>query len=231
MNTVRRRVSRIVVPVLVLAVAALTLPAAVFAQSDVAAGSAPSMRPGNIDIGLTGGIASLIYPYLEPQIAVGLVPLGAVTLSAGAVADVGYCLLCGLLRLVDNDWRLRSYYFGAYGRVLAHMTFLSDSVSALRLDPYAGLAVGPRFYFIGLEYLPSNASTTVTASTVIIAPQIGTRIFFSADSNFFAFAELRYLFEVGFQTQTVEVAGQSFTITGDYSSAGSNVGIGIGLRL
>ena len=196
-----------------------------------AAGSTPSMRPGNIDIGLTAGLSSFIYPYLEPQVAVGLIPIGGVTLSAGAVADVGYCLLCGLLAVFDSDWRLRSYYLGAYGRVLAHLTFLSDTVSALRLDPYAGLAVGPRFYFIGLEYLPSSASTTVTATTVIIAPQVGTRVFFSADSNWFAFAELRYLFEVGFQTQTVEVADQSFTITGDYSSAGSNVGFGIGMRL
>ena len=189
------------------------------------------MRLGNIDVGLTGGLAGLVYPYLEPQIAVGLVPLGAVTLSVGGVADVGYCLLCGLLGLVNNDWRLNSYYFGAYGRVLAHLTFLSDTLSALRLDPYAGLAVGPRFYFIGLEYLPSSASTTVTATTLIISPQVGTRVFFSADSNWFAFAELRYLFELGFQTQTVDVGGQSFTITGDYSSAGSNVGVGIGLRL
>ena len=57
-----------------------------------------TMRPGNIDVALSGGLGAFIYPYLEPQIDIGLIPLGPVTLSAGAVADIGYCLLCNLLQ-------------------------------------------------------------------------------------------------------------------------------------
>ena len=212
-------------------VLALALVAVAPAAAQSQDGNPVAMRPGNIDVGATGGLSGLVYPYLEPQVAIGLVPLGPVTLSAGAVADVGYCLLCSLLQIVDNNWRLRSYYFGAYGRVLAHLDILSDVLGPLRLDPYVGLAVGPRFYLFGLEYRPTSESVTASASTVIIAPQAGARVFLRDGSNWFGFAEIRYQFEVGFQTQTVQAGGQSFTITGDYSSGGSNVGFGVGLRL
>src|SRR6056297_1641054 len=96
-----------------LLVAFLLVTPLVFAQDDEPATSANevSMRPGTIDAGLSGGLGAFVYPFLEPQIDIGLVPLGPVTLSAGAVGDVGYCLLCNLLRVVDSDWRLNSYYF------------------------------------------------------------------------------------------------------------------------
>jgi hypothetical protein len=139
-------------PIAVLMVLALAIavPAAAAAQD----GDAPvTMSAGSIDIAASGGLGGLVYPFIEPQIAVGVLPLGPVTLSAGAVADAGYCLLCGLVGAATPDWRLNSYYFGVYGRVLAHLNAVSDALGdAVALDPYAGVAVGPRFYVVALEY-------------------------------------------------------------------------------
>ena len=207
----------------------------VFAQDDEPATGANevSMRPGTIDAGLSGGLGAFVYPFLEPQIDIGLIPLGPVTLSAGAVGDVGYCLLCNLLRVVDSDWRLNSYYFGVYGRVLAHLTFLTDSLGdSIRIDPYAGLSVGPRLYAIALEYRPEDVSSTATVTSFIISPQVGARVFFDEEVRWFAFGEARYLLEFGFQSQTVEVGEQTYAVTDEeFSGGGTSVNLGIGLRL
>ena len=206
-----------------------------FAQSDddaSEAASATTMGAGDIDVAASGGLGGLIYPFIEPQVAVGLVPLGPVTLSVGAVGDAGYCLFCGLLRVLTNDWTLRAYYFGVYGRVLAHISALTDVLGdAVPIDPYAGLAVGPRWYVVGVEYLPTGDSSTATLNSIIIAPQVGTRLFFDEDASWFGFAEARYLFEVGFQTQTVQAGTQTYTVTDDYSGRGGSVSLGVGLRL
>lgn len=207
----------------------------VFAQSEAEAGepaSATTMGAGDIDIAASGGLGGLIYPFIEPQVAVGLLPLGPVTLSVGAVGDAGYCLFCGLLRVLTEDWALRSYYFGVYGRVLAHISALTDVLGdSIPLDPYAGLAVGPRWYFVGVEYLPTGDRTTASLNSIVIAPQVGSRIFFNEDASWFGFAEARYLFEVGFQTQTVEASGQTYTISEDYAGGGGSVSLGVGMRL
>lgn len=209
--------------------------AGAFAQSDDEAddtASAMTMKAGDIDVAASGGLGGLIYPFIEPQVAVGLLPLGPATLSVGAVGDAGYCLFCGLLRVFTNDWTLRSYYFGVYGRVLAHISALTDVLGdSIPLDPYAGLAVGPRWYVVGIEYIPTGDSSTATLNSVIIAPQVGTRLFFNEDANWFGFAEARYLFEIGFQTQTVEVGTQTYTVTDDYAGGGGSVSLGVGMRL
>ena len=39
--------------------------------------SAPvTMRAGSIDVAVSGGLGGLVYPFVEPQIAVGIVPIG-----------------------------------------------------------------------------------------------------------------------------------------------------------
>lgn len=206
-----------------------------FAQTDDEANdetSSTTMGAGDIDIAASGGLGGLLYPFIEPQVAVGLVPLGPVTLSVGAVGDAGYCLFCSLLRAFTGDWALRSYYFGVYGRVLAHISAITDMIGdSIPIDPYAGLAVGPRWYVVALEYVPANDSTTVSLNSIIISPQVGARIFFNEEARWFGFAEARYLFELGFQTQTVVVDGQSFTFSEDYASGGGSVSLGVGLRL
>ena len=60
---------------------------------------------------------------------------------------------------------------------------------------------------------------------------MGTRVFFGKSSRLFGFAEARYLIELGFQSQTVEVSGQTYTFSDDFSSAGSSVSLGLGFRL
>lgn len=209
-----------------------TVPVAfVFAQ-DGARRAPVTMEAGSIDVAVSGGLGSLVYPFVEPQVAVGILPIGPVTLSVGAVADAGYCLLCGLVGVATPEWRLNSYYFGAYGRVLAHISAVSDALGdAVAIDPYAGISVGPRFYVVSLEYTPSNASTTLTQSSIMIAPQVGARLFFNEESNFFGFAEARYLFEIGFESQSVELDGQTYTFSEDYASGGSTVALGVGWRL
>ncbi len=224
-------------PTLILALALLVAVgiSGAFAQSEDAAGepaSTTTMGAGDIDVAASGGLGGLIYPFIEPQVAVGLVPLGPVTLSVGAVGDAGYCLFCGLLRVLTNDWALRAYYFGVYGRVLAHFSSLSDVLGdSTPIDPYAGLAVGPRWYVVGVEYRPTGDSSTASLNSIIIAPQVGTRLFFDEDANWFGFAEARYLFEVGFQTQTVEAGAQTYTVTDDYAGGGGSVSLGVGMRL
>ncbi len=202
-----------------------------WAQSDQEE-NGTKMGAGSIDVAASGGLNALIYPYIEPQLDIQLLPLGPVTLSAGATGDVGYCLFCNLLGALDADWRLQSYYFGGYARVLAHITALSEALgSAISVDPYAGLAVGPRWYVVSFQYTPTNASSRASLTSVIIAPQVGTRVFFGKSSRLFGFAEARYLIELGFQSQTVEVSGQTYTFSDDFSSAGSSVSLGLGFRL
>ena len=134
--------------------------------------------------------------------------------------------------MLDTDWRLSSYYFGVYGRVLAHLSFLTDAIGgSIRIDPYGGVAVGPRLYSVRLDYLPTSGTTTARLNSIIIAPQVGARLFFSDDSRWFGFAEAQYQFEVGFQSTTVAVEGQTYTITDDFASGGTNIGVGFGLRL
>jgi hypothetical protein len=163
---------------------------------------------------------------------IGLLPIGPVTLSVGATGDVGYCLFCNLLRVFDADWRLDSYYFGVYGRALAHLSVLTDAIGGdLRIDPYAGLAAGPRFYLVSVEYLPSDTSTRATINSFIIAPQVGARIFFNDELRWFGFGEASYLVEFGFQSTTLVVEGQSYPITQEYAGGGTNVTLGVGLRL
>ena len=233
MNFSETRSRRVFILALALLVAVGT--AGAFAQAgDEAdeAASATTMGAGDIDIAASGGLGGLIYPFIEPQVAVGLVPLGPVTLSVGAVGDAGYCLFCGLLRVFSNDWALRSYYFGVYGRALAHISALTDVLGdSIPIDPYAGIAVGPRWYVVALEYLPTGDSTTASLNSIIIAPQVGTRVFFNDEASWFGFAEARYLFEVGFQTQTVDAGGQSFTVSEDYAGGGGSVSLGVGMRL
>lgn len=233
MNCSGRRSARTLILALALLVAVGIT--GTFAQSEDEAGepeSATTMGAGDIDVAASGGLGGLLYPFIEPQVAVGLVPLGPVTLSVGAVGDAGYCLFCGLLRVLTDEWALRSYYFGVYGRVLAHISALTDLLGdAIPIDPYAGLAVGPRWYVVGIEYLPTGDSSTAALNSIIIAPQVGARVFFNDDADWFGFAEARYLFEIGFQTQTVEVGTQTYTVTEDYASGGSSISLGVGLRL
>jgi hypothetical protein len=187
---------------------------------------------GSIDIAASGGLNALIYPYVEPQLDIQLLPLGPVTLSAGATADVGYCLFCNLLGALSADWKLRSYYFGGYARILAHITAVTEQLSsAIPVDPYAGLAVGPRWYVVSVEYQPTSASSRASLTSVILAPQAGARVFFGKSSRLFGFAEARYLIELGFQSQTVEVSGQSYRFDDEFSSAGGSVSLGLGFRL
>jgi len=226
MKTGSRSSVRIAFAFVVLMVAASGLAAQEQPLSD------PSMRPGNIDVALSGGLGALIYPFLEPQVDVGLIPLGPVTLSVGATADVGYCLLCNVLRVIDADWRLDSYYFGIYGRALAHLSGVTETLGGdLRIDPYAGLAVGPRFYVVSVEYIPDNVSTRGSLNSFIIAPQAGARFFFNDDIRWFGFAEASYLIEIGFQSTTLEIGGQTYFVDERYASGGTNVTLGVGLRL
>ena len=194
--------------------------------------SSVTMGAGDIDVGLSGGLGALVYPFIEPQVAVGLIPIGPVTVSVGVVGDVGYCLLCGILQVANADWSLNSYYYGVYGRVLAHLSVLTDAVGdELRIDPYAGLAVGPRFYTVGVEYTPTGESSRATLNSIIIAPQAGARLFMNESARWFGYAEARYLFEIGFQSTTVDIGGQTYTVGEEYSSGGTNIALGIGLRL
>jgi len=226
MKTGARPSARIALAFIVLAIAAPGLSAQEASSAD------PSMRPGNIDVALSGGLGALIYPFLEPQVDIGLIPLGPVTLSVGATGDVGYCLLCNVLRVIDTNWRLNSYYLGVYGRVLAHVSGLTETLGGdLRVDPYAGLAIGPRFYVVAVEYIPDNASTRGSINSFIIAPQVGARLFLNDDIRWFGFAEASYLIEIGFQSTTLEIGGQTYFVDEQYASGGASVTLGVGLRL
>lgn len=193
--------------------------------------SGVTMGAGNIDVGLSGGIGGLVYPYLEPQVAVGVLELEDISISVGGLADVGYCVLCHLLEVLDEDWSLRSYYFGVYGRALVHLNVLADEIGgSIGLDPYAGLAVGPRFYFFDLEYEPSNESVSTTLQSVVIMPHIGTRVFLTEEAKFFLYGDLRFLFEVGLGTTTVTIDGQSYTVDDEVAGGGINIALGAGFR-
>lgn len=213
------------------------LTAQVAGDAQIAETEAPrsraTMGPGNIDVGLSGGIGGFIYPYLEPQVAVGVLSLDAVSISVGGLADFGYCVLCHLLEVLDDDWSLRSYYFGVYGRALVHLNVIADQVGggSVRIDPYAGLAVGPRFYFFDLEYEPTNESVSTTLNSVVFMPHIGTRVFLTEEARFFLFGDLRLLLEFGLGSTTVTVGGQSYTVDEDVAGGGINIALGAGFRL
>ncbi len=195
--------------------------------------SRATMGAGNVDVGLSGGIGGLIYPYLEPQVAVGVLPLDVVTISVGGLADAGYCVLCHLLEVLDDDWTLRSYYFGVYGRALVHLNVVADQVGgSVRIDPYVGLAVGPRFYFFDLKYDDGSVSESVstTLNSVVFMPHIGTRVFLTEAARFFLFGDLRLLLEFGLGSTTVTAGGQSYTVDEDVAGGGINIALGAGLR-
>ncbi len=194
--------------------------------------SRATMGAGNIDVGLSGGVGGLVYPYLEPQVAVGVLPLDVVTISVGGLADFGYCVLCHLLEVVDDDWSLRSYYFGVYGRALVHLNVVADAIGgSIGLDPYVGLAVGPRFYFFDLEYKPDNESVSTTLQSVVIMPHIGTRVFLTEAARFFLFGDLRLVLEAGLGSTTVTVGGESYTVDDEVAGGGINIALGAGVRL
>ncbi len=194
--------------------------------------SRATMGPGNIDVGLSGGLGGLIYPYLEPQVAVGVLELDDVSISVGGLADVGYCVLCHLLEVLDDDWSLRSYYFGVYGRALVHLNVLADEIGgSIGVDPYAGVAVGPRFYFFDLEYEPSNDSVSTTLQSVVFMPHIGARVFPSESAPLFLFGDLRFSLEFGLGSTTVTVGNQSYTVDDEVAGGGIGIALGAGLRL
>lgn len=233
MNFLDSRIGRVALIAVALfaAIGLVGLPAQTGDETDEPT-TATTIGAGNIDVAASGGLGGLLYPFIEPQVAIGLVPLGPVTLSVGAVGDAGYCLFCSLLRVLTNDWTLQAYYFGVYGRVLAHVSALTDVLGdSTPIDPYAGLAIGPRWYFVGVEYLPTGDTSTARLNSIIIAPQVGTRIFFNDEARWFGFAEARYLFEVGFQTQTVDVSGQTYTVSDEYAGGGGSLSLGVGMRL
>lgn len=65
-----------------------------------------------------------------------------------------------------------------------------------------------------------------------LEPQVGARVFFNDEIRWFAFGEARYLLEFGFQSQTVEVDGQTYKVTEEeFAGGGTSVNLGIGLRL
>jgi len=194
--------------------------------------SRATMGPGNIDVGLSGGLGGLIYPYLEPQVAVGVLELDDVSISVGGLADVGYCVLCNIVGLVDDNWSLRSYYFGVYARALVHLNVLADQIGgSIGVDPYAGLAIGPRFYFFDLEYEPSNDSVSTTLQSVVFMPHIGARVFLSEEARLFLFGDLRLLLEAGLGSTTVTVGNQSYTVDDEVAGGGIGIALGAGLRL
>ncbi|MFP4011730.1 MAG: hypothetical protein ACLFUM_08510 [Spirochaetaceae bacterium] len=192
-----------------------------------------AMEAGDIDIGVSGGLGGFLYPYLAPQIDVGVLPVDAVTISAGARANAGYCLLCGIFSALDDDWTVRSFYVSVLGRALVHFNDLADGIDTSNpLDAYAGLMAGPGFYRFGVEYDPTGDSADTTLTTVIFGPSGGAKLFFDERQRGFAFLELAYLFEVGFESTEIELAGETYTIDrANYASSGLDFSIGLGMRL
>jgi hypothetical protein len=207
------------------------------AQSDSESGSAdgspsPAMAPGNIDVGIGGGLGGLIYPHLEPQVDVGVLNTESITLSAGGLVDAGYCVFCGILGAIADDWKIRSWYVGAYGRALVHLNSLGAQLGdGARLDPFVGVHAGPQLYRFRLVYEPDDTSSSYTETTVGIVPTLGARLFFNEEIRWFGFGEMRYLIEFGFQDSTVNINGEPYTVDETVSRRGFDLTLGIGTRL
>jgi hypothetical protein len=200
------------------------------AESSAPVGKAPAEFGMDMDLMLAAGFGSLLYPHIEPSIDIGVAPLGPVTLSVGGSADVGYCLLCGVVTAL-SDWKVNSWYWSLQGRALIHFNTLSrmaqDNFNA---DLYAGLSLGPQFYNFTFGYKPTDDEASVDFVTFLGGPVFGVRIF-GDDIGFFGYAELRYFIEAGFNETTVEIDNQEFTLTGDYRRGGSDITLGFGYRL
>ncbi len=197
-------------------------------QQDTTA-RAPAEFGMNIDLMLAAGLGSLLYPHIEPSIDVGLLPLGPVTFSVGGSADVGYCLLCGVVTALSN-WRVNSWYWSLQGRALFHFNQLTRMAQEnFNVDLYAGVTMGPQFYNFTLGYKPTNDEASANFVTFLGGPVFGVRMF--GDSiGFFGYAELRYFIEAGFSETTVEIDNQEFTLTNDYRRGGSDITLGVGYR-
>ena len=121
--------------IVMVVVIACAVAVAGFAQDDQDGESAGVMAPGDIDIGLSGGLGGLIYPHLTPKVDVGAVPLGSSVLSAGGSVDAGYCVLCSLVT-TGTDWSVRSFYVTLLGRAMFHLENLASRTSSrTALDP------------------------------------------------------------------------------------------------
>jgi hypothetical protein len=224
MREVDMRRSRILAAVAVLV---LVLGGAVAAQEEK---QSHVLTPGGIDLGVSGGLGGLIYPYLQPSIDVGVAALDQVTFSAGATLDAGICAFCGLIG-ATTDWQVRSWYASAIGRAHVHVSGLSEAVSdTLRLDPYAGLGVGPRFYSFSVTYEPTDDSASATQTSVLFGPILGSRILFE-ERSLYVFGELRYFFEFGFSSVDVETSGASYSVDDQFAGGGGDISFGIGFRL
>jgi len=225
--------SRMISRMVMAAVLVMCIVAPVFAQQEEDGEStAAVMAPGDIDIGLSGGLGGLIYPHLAPSVEVGLLPLGPVVLSAGGTVDAGYCLLCDIVTSA-SDWNVNSWYFAVLGRAMVHIRDLAENTpSSTPFDPYAGVLVGPRFYRFRVEYEPDGDSATFGLNTIMIGPSAGAKLFFGENRRWFGFAELSYLLEFGFESTEVEVGGVTYEVTSDdYRSGGLDISLGGGLRL
>jgi hypothetical protein len=216
------------------AIALLAAPGVIAQDGDAgeSSGAEAVMGAGDIDIGLGGGLGGLIYPHLAPTVDVGVLPLGSVVLSAGATVDGGYCLLCDIVTSA-SDWNVNSYYLAILARAMVHIRDLAEEAGPTTpIDPYVGLVGGPRFYRFVVEYKPDGDSARFNLNTIMLGPNAGAKFFFGDELRWFAFAELRYLFEFGFESTKVEVGGVTYEVTSDdYRSGGLDFGIGAGLRL
>jgi hypothetical protein len=220
--------------VLVLVIVALVAPGVVAQEDDASAEPAAGavMGAGDIDIGLGGGLGGLIYPHITPTVDVGVLPLGSIVLSAGAMVDAGYCVLCDIVTSA-SDWNVNSYYFAVLGRAMVHIRDLAEAAGpSTPLDPYAGLVAGPRFYRFVVEYEPDGDSARFNLNTIMLGPNVGAKFFFGDARRWFGFGEVRYLFEFGFESTKVEIGGVTYEVSSDdYRSGGFDFGLGVGLRL
>lgn len=194
-----------------------------------ASGKAPAEMGLNVDAMVAAGFGSLLYPHIEPAVDIGVLPLGPVTLSVGGAADLGYCLLCGIIDAA-SDWDVASWYWSIQARPMLHINDLSRQlVEALNVDMYAGATFGPQFYNFRFGYEPNNDSARVNFTTFVFGPVLGAKLF-GDKIGLFGYAELRYLFEVGYAEQTIEIDDQRFTLTTDYRRGGSDLTFGLGYR-
>ncbi len=198
----------------------------------------PAFYAGDIDIIVGGGIGGLVYPYVEPSVDIGLIPLNSdFSISVGGGVQFGWCLLCAALDAA-SDLDFSSSYIQPYGRALVHAGTLGGLLSNVSedftIDLNAGLLGGPSFYTFKIEEenTANPASVNVNQTSFVLGPVVGGRVGFS-DNTFFLFIEYRFLAEIGL-SEVEYVDGNGNTVTYDqdaFSQQGSDVMLGLGLRI
>jgi hypothetical protein len=201
--------------------------------------SEPAFYAGDIDIIVGGGIGGLVYPYIEPAVDVGLIPLNEdFSISVGGGVQFGWCLLCAALDAV-SDLDFSSSYIQPYGRALIHSGTLGgllDGVAgnSFTIDLNAGLMAGPSFYSLTIteENVDNPASVDYSQTSFILGPVAGARLGFS-DNTFFLFVEYRFVAEIGLsQIEYIDRNGNTIAYGDDaFSQDGSDFMLGLGFRI